>query len=93
METFHVARVEHADEDRHWKRVDAFDAQTAVGLWAENADHSSAEYAIVGGRDEPEVVVRSPDGTHRRFRVRGEAQPVYFAEELLPPGSSEDSGA
>lgn len=88
MKTFQVARAEHAEKDR-WTRVKAVDAETAVGLWAENYDSTSAEYAIVGGRDEPVVVVRAADGTLRKFRVRGEAQPMYFAEEL-PPAPSEN---
>jgi len=75
------------DEGQEDGRVikDAFDSTDAAEQRAEQEDWSSAEYAIVAQRSEPVVVVRHPDGSERRFRVTGEAMPVYCATELIMP--------
>jgi len=63
--------------------VEAFDHEAAAEEWARQDDWGSAEYGIVSGRHTPVVCVRQV-GTEdvRRFSVRGEAEPVYYADEL-----------
>lgn len=63
--------------------IRATDAAGAAEKWAERSDYDSAEYTILRGG---EVIVHVVDPQRkqpeRRFRVRGEAEPVYYADEL-----------
>jgi hypothetical protein len=58
--------------------------EEAAKAWAEEDDWASAEYAIVGQRDRPVVLVAPVDGSAEpvRCRVEGEAVPVYTARRL-----------
>lgn len=63
--------------------VFADDAEEAAEKWAAWEDHHSAEYSIVGGRDEPTVAVTPIDGGEtKRFKLSGEAVPHYHAKAL-----------
>lgn len=64
------------------RTIEAYDAEHAAELWAEMADHLSAEYYIVSQTEKPIVCVRSADGEVSRWRVRGEAVPAYYAEQV-----------
>jgi hypothetical protein len=86
MQTFRVWRPE--DDDGEFepakRKIEAVDAEAAAEEWARREDWDSAEYAIVGQRARPVVVVQAPDGTETRWRVRGEEVPTYYAEQVDP---------
>lgn len=83
-QTFEVWCPEEDDGEieSHRRKIEAMDAEDAAEQWAEQEDWYSAEYAIVSGRSTPVVAVRAPDGTETRYRVRGEAVPAYYADEV-----------
>lgn len=78
MQMFQVWRE---DDPSHVSKINAFDAEEAAKEWARVDDWNSAEYAIVGGREEPTLVVQSADNIVRRFTVTGESVPHYMARE------------
>ena len=73
---------EHDELEVDAKPIRANDAEEAVTEWADQYDVRTAEYPIVGGRDEPTVHARAPDGTVTRWQVTGESVPHYSAREL-----------
>lgn len=66
--------------------------EEAARDWAEQKDWSSADYFIVSGREEPEVLVAPVDwsAVPVLIRVSGEAVPVYTARRVsqMPRRSS-----
>lgn len=73
-------RVWNEDDGReHGSWVDATDPGDAAEKWADEDDWTSAEYAIVSGRNSPIVVVEDVKGNKQRFRVTGESVAVYTA--------------
>ena len=71
-----------------WTNRTLYDAQDAAEWWAECWDTDSAEYSIVGQRDEPVVTVEDlRDGGTTHWQVEGEAAPQYSAR----PWEKEDA--
>lgn len=73
-------------------RVHAHDHESAAEKWAEHDDFDSAEYSIVGGS--PATVRVRPEtnaADEKWFKVRGEAEPQYYADEIDKPGTQKDS--
>jgi len=80
---FAVWCPDYGEEREDAWQCQAFDAEQAAEQWAEWSDWSSADYTIVAGRDEPEVLVLEAGATTPvRFVVTGEAVPSYRAREL-----------
>lgn len=82
MREFKVWR-ENDEEFDDGRKVRALDAESAAETWADEEDWSSADYLIVSQRDTPVVCVQGPEGTVRRYRVRGESVAVYTAREIM----------
>jgi hypothetical protein len=57
-------------------------AAEAAERWAENFDRDGTGYPIMAGMKVVLHVRKDPDGFLQRFKVTGEAEPVYTAEEL-----------
>lgn len=77
--------VWRSDEQRDEARaISATGPEGAAEEWARQRDWYSTEYAIVGGRDEREVLVAPADGSAPPVRlvVTGEAVPVYTARRV-----------
>lgn len=68
--------------------IEAYDAESAAGEWAEQEDSHSAEYSIVSGRDTPVVCVAEGEGPAQEFSVSGEAVPTYYAHAIRPGESA-----
>lgn len=60
--------------------TDAYSAQNAAEIWANQSDRESGDYTIVGG-SEATVRVRDPDGEITEWVVFGEQVPSYSATE------------
>ena len=62
-------------------KIEAFDHADAAEDAVEEYESDSCEYGCMRG-DEVKVSVKGPDGTIKKFVVTGEAQPVYYANEV-----------
>ena len=62
--------------------VYAIDHECAAERWAEDDDCNSADYSIVSGNPATVSVRSIKDGSLMRFKVTGESEPVYSANEL-----------
>lgn len=69
----------HEEGEESSRIYRALCAVEAVEKWAEEEDYKSAEYSIVGGREQPVVCVRGKDGEVEQYQVRGRTVPEYFA--------------
>lgn len=72
-------RIEGEDEPQI---VHARYAEEAVEMWANSYDACDTDYPIVSGRETPVVLLTSPSGTTRRFRVTGEVVHSYSTQEI-----------
>lgn len=81
MDMYLVWREEDGPEDGG-VRIKAFDGEQAAEEWAERDDRDSAEYTIASGEEVTVVARNERDGRKTRYRVTGEAQPVYTAREV-----------
>lgn len=64
------------------RKIHARDAEAAAEKFAEYDDQHSAEFLIVGG-SEAEIWVRQPaTGEIKKFTVRGESVPQYYATAI-----------
>jgi hypothetical protein len=70
---------ERGDSARVWRGYDS--PEEAAESWAQQSDWDSAEFDIVGGRNEPEVLVAPVDESAEPVRlvVTGESVPCYTA--------------
>ena len=81
-ESFLVWCPDYGQTESDAWRIEAGDAGDAAEEWAELDDCDSAEYSIVSGKDQTVTVKSCADGSVTSWRVRGEAQPVYYAHEV-----------
>ena len=70
-----------ADGPEDGRTVRAFDADQAAERWADH-DDCNGDYDIVSGRSTPIVHVQGEDEEVTRWKVTGEAEPVYTAHSL-----------
>lgn len=70
-----------SDDNEHPVTFEESGPREAAIAWADGED-SRGDYAIVGGRRDPVVSVRAPDGTVTRWHVEGEAVPSYWARPV-----------
>lgn len=82
---------EHGEDRHDGREIRARSSGGAAEIWAELVDAHGAEYAIVGGRDEPIVCVEASDGELVRYQLYGESVPSYRAH--LRATKNHDSGA
>ena len=76
---FRVAQLD-GDDEHYARTIRAHDAEEAAEEWAER-DDSDGEYGIADGAP-VDVIVTAPDGARTKWRVTGEYQAVYDAEEI-----------
>ena len=65
------------------REIEAMSHWSAARLWAWKDDYESAEYSIANGYH---VIVSVEDvatGEVRRFKIHGEYESVYYANEVL----------
>lgn len=86
MKTYLVWCPDMGDEREDACEIEAYDAESAAGEWAQEEDWNSAEYSIVSGRETPVVYVAEGDGPVQAFRVSGEAVPTYYAHAISAGG-------
>lgn len=75
-------RGETRDDSAQWLGYDT--PEEVAAEWGEQSDHGSADYDIVAGRDEPEVLVAPADGSAApvKLMVTGESVPHYTARRV-----------
>ena len=72
------------DETRDDAReMEAMSHWSAARLWAWEDDYESAEYSIANGSEAVVSVVDVATGEVVRFKVRGECESFYYANEVL----------